>query len=164
MDCREVQSLIVPFIKSELTMEQAKAFFEHIDCCKDCKEELEVYYILLIGLKQLDEDPSDSLDLHGQFEEHLNKAKERVEKQTWERFPKLVILLALIGILLVMITREQEYFAKKQEIEKKTETLFEMLPEYDPFINENMLEQEALNHGKGIPYRDPLKKREETKE
>ena len=30
LDCREAQSLIVPFIKSELTMEQAKKFFEHI--------------------------------------------------------------------------------------------------------------------------------------
>lgn len=152
------------FIKSELTMEQAKAFFEHIDNCKDCKEELEVYYILLIGLKQLDEDPSDSLDLHGQFEEHLNKARERVDKQNWERFPKMVILLSLIGILLVMITREQEYLAKKQEIEKKTETLFEMLPEYNPFKNSEMMEKEMLNKNKGILYRDSIKSTEEKKE
>ena len=137
-------------------MEQAKAFFEHIDNCKDCKEELEVYYILLIGLKQLDEDPSDSLDLHGQFEEHLNKARERVDKQNWERFPKMVILLSLIGILLVMITREQEYLAKKQEIEKKTETLFEMLPEYNPFKNSEMMEKEMLNKNKGILYWDSI--------
>lgn len=163
MDCREAQSLIVPFIKSELTMEQAKKFFEHIDNCKDCKEELEVYYILLIGLKQLDEDPSDSLDLHGQFEEHLNKAKERVEKQNWERFPKMVILLSLIGILLVMITREQEYFAQKQELEKKTQTLFEMLPKYDPFKNEEMMKKEILNKKRGSLGKDSFKITEEKK-
>lgn len=153
----------MPFIKSELTMEQAKVFFEHIDNCKDCKEELEVYYILLIGLKQLDEDPSDSLDLHGQFEQHLNKARERVEKQNWERFPKLIILLSLIGILLVMVTREQEHLAKKQEMEKKTETLFEMLPEYDPLKNEKIIEQEVGNKKQKILYRDFLNENEEKR-
>lgn len=161
MDCREAQSLIVPFIKSELTMEQAKAFFQHIDYCEDCKEELEVYYILLIGLKELDEDPSDSLDLHGQFEEHLNKARERVEKQNWERFPKMIILLALIGILLVMITKEQEYIVKKQEAEQKMETLFEILPEYDPFMNKELIEKKAKESNLMIKYRDTMKREQE---
>lgn len=163
MDCREAQSLIVPFIKSELTMEQAKAFFQHIDFCEDCKEELEVYYILLIGLKELDEDPSDSLDLHGQFEEHLSKARERVEKRNWERFPKLIILLSLIGILLVMITKQQEHIAKQQEAEQKMETLFEILPEYDPFMNKELIEKKAQESNFMIKYREAIKSEQEKK-
>lgn len=135
MNCREVQSLIVPFIKSELNMEQAKAFFAHIDHCSDCKEELEVNYILLIGLKQLDEDTSGSLNLHGQFEEHLAKAREQVQKRSWERIPKMLILLGLIGILLVMVTREQEHYAIEEQVQKRTETLFGRLPNYDPLVN-----------------------------
>lgn len=132
MDCREAESLIVPFIKSELNMEKAKAFFEHIDGCKDCREELEVYYILLIGLQQLDEDSSGSLDLHGQFEEHLNKARIQVEKSHLYQFPKMVLLLALVGIMLVLATRGQEKIALEHEEKKRIEVIFSTLPEYDP--------------------------------
>lgn len=132
MNCRETESLIVPFIKSELNLEKAKIFFEHIDMCRDCREELEVYYILLIGLKQLDEDSSGSLDLHGQFEEHLNKAKIQVEKTHLYQFPKMVLFLALIGVMLVLATRGQEKIAQEHEEKNRIEAIFSSLPQYDP--------------------------------
>ena len=115
MNCREMQSLIVPFIKSELSVEQEKSFLEHIDECKECREELEVYYILLIGLKQLDEDPSGSLDLHRKFEEELNIIRGRINKQKMGQVSKMVLLLALIGVLLVLITTEKQNITEKHK-------------------------------------------------
>ena len=142
VDCRETQGLLVPFIKSKLTMEQAKAFFQHIDNCPDCKEELEVYYMMIVGMKELDEDNPKSLDLHSQFEELLDHSRTEINKHHLRKAPRMVLFLALIGILLVLVTREQEYIAEKESIEKRNETIFEWLPEYDPFVSFSELEKE----------------------
>ncbi len=142
VDCRETQGLIVPFIKSELTMEQAKAFFQHIDNCPDCKEELEVYYIMMIGIKELDEDNPKSLDLHSQFEELLEHSRTEINKHHLRKTPRMVLFLALVGILLVLITREQEHIAERESIQKKSEEFLNELPEYDPFISFSKLKKE----------------------
>lgn len=130
MDCREVQSLIVPFVKSELTLEEAKDVLEHIDHCPDCKEELEVYYILLIGLQELDEDTTGSLDLHGQFEEHLRRTRAEIDNTKFWRAPKMVLLLALIAVVLVLVTHEQEWIVEKDIFEKNKYE--QVLPTYNP--------------------------------
>lgn len=134
MDCRETQSLIVPFIESQLTLEKARAFLKHIEVCEDCREELEVYYILLVGLKQLEEEPEESLDLHGQFEGHLRNTKLQVERKSWGNFPKIIILLSLIGIMLVAFTLEQQQYVKYEKIENKTEFINNKFPQYDPLV------------------------------
>lgn len=142
VNCRETQGLLVPFIRSELTMEQAKAFFQHIDNCPDCKEELEVYYMMIVGIKELDEDNPKSLDLHSQFEELLEHSRTEINKHHLRKTPRMVLFLALIGILLVLITREQERFAKQESSQKKSEELIDELPEYNPFVSFSDLKYE----------------------
>ncbi len=135
LDCREVQSLIVPFVKSELTLEEAKDILQHIDNCPDCKEELEVYYILLIGLQELDDDTTGSLDLHGQFEEHLIRTRAEIDKTKFWRAPKMVLLLALIAVLLVLLTHEQEKIVEQEVRENQISNLEYVLPTYNPIDN-----------------------------
>lgn len=129
MKCREIQSLIVPFINNQLSKDKVLDFLEHIEHCEECKEELEVYYILIIGLRQLDEEPNETLDLHGQFLEHLRVTKEHINISRMRRFPKLIILLALLAILLVLLTRELKLIPdeKIQNIESQNigKTIFE---------------------------------------
>ena len=55
MNCQNAQSMVLNFINNKLDKEETKEFIEHIRDCKDCWEELEIYYVMLIGLKQLDE-------------------------------------------------------------------------------------------------------------
>ena len=150
MDCREAQGLIVPFIKSELTMEQAKTFFQHIDNCPDCKEELEVYYMMMVGMKELDEDNPKSLDLHSQFEELLDRSRTEINKHHLRKTPRMVLFLALIGVLLVLITREQEHIAEQEKIQNREETVFDVMPEYDPFVSFSRLKEKKKVSGKAI--------------
>lgn len=148
VNCRETQGLIVPFIKSELTMEQAKAFFQHIDNCPDCKEELEVYYMMMVGMKELDEDNPKSLDLHGQFEELLDRSRTEINKHHLRKTPRMVLFLALIGVLLVLITREQEHIVKQEDIKNRSETVLDVMPKYDPFVSFSRLKEEKKVYGK----------------
>lgn len=110
MDCREAQSLIVPFVKGELDRNKAKAFFSHIDSCPNCRDDLEVYYVLLIGLKQLDDDTSGSLDLHGQFEKNLNDARSEVMKKQLGIVEKWIIVIVLFLLLVFLLWKGKEEY------------------------------------------------------
>ena len=52
MKCHDVQRMISGFIEEKLTDEQLEGFLEHIENCQDCYDELEVYYMITIGLMQ----------------------------------------------------------------------------------------------------------------
>ena len=55
MNCQEAQSNVLNYINHKLTNEEITQFIEHIRECEDCRDELEIYYITMIGMQQLDE-------------------------------------------------------------------------------------------------------------
>ncbi|MBB5263809.1 hypothetical protein HNP82_000907 [Catenibacillus scindens] len=81
MDCREAQALIVPFIEGKLTDEQTETFIQHIENCTDCYDELEVYYIVMVGVKQLDEDEHMLVDFKGDLKKYISYKKEQIAKK-----------------------------------------------------------------------------------
>lgn len=54
MTCKEAEGLIMPYIRDELTDEELSEFLEHIESCPECMEELEIYFTVDVGIKQLD--------------------------------------------------------------------------------------------------------------
>lgn len=81
MDCREAQALIVPFIEGKLNDEQNEKFIQHIENCSDCYDELEVYYIVMVGVKQLDEDEHILVDFKGALKKYIASKKEAIAKK-----------------------------------------------------------------------------------
>ncbi len=77
MTCREAESLVIPFIHDELDDDTAEAFLEHIDGCADCREELEIYYTVEAGIRQLDNDIGSS-NIKGEMEEDLRESRQRL--------------------------------------------------------------------------------------
>lgn len=56
VNCQEAEKLIVPYINNELSPMELEDFMEHLEGCESCREELEIHYMVDVGLKQLDED------------------------------------------------------------------------------------------------------------
>lgn len=54
LTCKEAEKLVMPFINWQLGEEEMEEFLNHIRTCPACKEELETYYTVFVGLKQLD--------------------------------------------------------------------------------------------------------------
>ena len=79
MNCQKAQSMVLNFINNKLDKEETKEFIEHIRGCKDCWEELEIYYVMLIGLKQLDEG-----------EELVTDFKEKLESEVDSRYNTII--------------------------------------------------------------------------
>lgn len=54
MTCREAEKMIIPYIHDDLSMEELDDFLDHVEICDNCMEELEINYMVDIGLKKLD--------------------------------------------------------------------------------------------------------------
>ena len=46
MTCKEAESLVMPYIRHEIDIQEMEDFLEHIDGCENCREELEIYYMV----------------------------------------------------------------------------------------------------------------------
>jgi len=104
MDCREIQAMIIPYINSALDDEQLKIFLKHIKTCKECKEELEIYYMVDVGLKQLD-GAFENYNLTQALETEILMSEQRIKNQYSILIAKYVVstLVAISVILMVFL-------------------------------------------------------------
>ena len=54
MTCQEAERLVMPYIQGDLEDDQLEEFLEHIENCENCQEELEIYFTVDYGIRQLD--------------------------------------------------------------------------------------------------------------
>lgn len=47
---------IYPFIDDKLSKRELDAFLHHMEECPDCKEEYDIYYTMIMGMRYLEED------------------------------------------------------------------------------------------------------------
>lgn len=50
--CKNYQNMIKDYDEGKLSLKQEESFIKHIMGCDDCKEELEIYYIVTYGLDE----------------------------------------------------------------------------------------------------------------
>ncbi|MCM1494278.1 MAG: zf-HC2 domain-containing protein [Bacteroides sp.] len=94
MNCLEAQSKIVAFVEDKLEGGELLEFVRHVRSCENCAEELEIYYTLLVGMKQLDEDQELSTDFKAQMEEKLNIEYKHIQNRRKLTGSTIVIILA----------------------------------------------------------------------
>lgn len=102
MNCLEAQSKIVAFIEDKLNDDETVDFVRHIRSCNNCAEELEIYYTLIVGMKQLDEDQELSANFKEQMEKKLNLEYKHVQnrrKVTGSTVAIILIAVCIIGFL-----------------------------------------------------------------
>lgn len=80
MTCLEAQSNIMAFIDKKLPDERVNDFVKHIKSCSNCSEELEIYYTLIVGIRQLDNNEELSKDFSKDLNNELVKLSNKVKK------------------------------------------------------------------------------------
>ncbi len=97
MNCLEAQSKIMAFIDNKLPDEELREFIKHVRNCENCAEELEIYYTLIVGMKQLDE--SDNVSTN--FEEALNKRldEEMTRMTAVKRIATSTIMIVIAAVV-----------------------------------------------------------------
>lgn len=105
MNCQNAQSMVLNFINNKLDKEETKEFIEHIRDCKDCWEELEIYYVMLIGLKQLDEGEEMVTDFKEKLQSEVDNRYNAIERgQRRKNMVKItsVIISVAVTVWLLM--------------------------------------------------------------
>ena len=101
MDCKQVQSGIIDFINDNMDIKEMEQFISHIESCEECREEYDVYYTLIMGMRILDSD-----NLKGKTkidsQEKINSAKSYLFKWRIVLLEKILLFIFIcIGIILV---------------------------------------------------------------
>lgn len=137
MNCIEAQRLIMSFINDKLDINQLEEFINHVNSCPDCMEELEVYYVLLAGMKQLDEDKELSDDFHQDLMNILRQSEERIIHDKILHIRKRVILIVMITLIAITSSfRFGEYVVEDvlhNEVTESNYTMDDLFVKYDVF-------------------------------
>lgn len=101
MNCLEAQSKIMAFIDNKLPDDELKEFIKHVKTCENCAEELEIYYTLVVGMKQLDSQVNPSMN----FKQELNKKldAEMNRMTAVKRIATSTMMLGLIAVILGLV-------------------------------------------------------------
>lgn len=97
MNCMEVQKNIQPFINDRLSLKDLEEYLHHMETCDSCREEYEVYYMLLMGMKILDEEENISEKFHLDSGEKLGTAKEYLQKKKRSN----LVIRSFLGMIIV---------------------------------------------------------------
>ena len=85
MTCLEAQSNIMAFIEKKLPDDVIPGFVKHMRYCKNCREELEIYYTLIVGMHQVDNNQELSQNFAKDLENELNRLEHRVYNQCLDK-------------------------------------------------------------------------------
>lgn len=102
MTCQEAEHLVTPYINHTLTDEQLEEFLEHIESCEACREELEIYFIVDVGIRQLDSG-TGAYDIKGALETALELSRQRLYKiKLWNMVRYAVNTLCAMSLLVTL--------------------------------------------------------------
>ena len=117
MDCRQAEALITPYIQDKLTTKELEEFLMHIENCKSCYEELEIYYTLLIGLQKLESGGNDSekemdrYDFKNELNRNLAARKQKVNQmRTFKMYYRLIMIASSVILTASVIVEIGRWF------------------------------------------------------
>lgn len=105
MKCSKFAQLIPNFIDDNLDTEYYDEFVTHAKECKDCREELEIYYMITVGFDRIEDDTAKSYDIQGELEQQLLRYEEKADKIFKRKIytNMLIVLAETCGILTAIL-------------------------------------------------------------
>jgi hypothetical protein len=145
MTCIDTQRLITPFIQGELDIDQLEEFVNHVKSCPNCMEELEVYYVLISGMKQLDEDKELSNDFHQDLLNMIRRFEDRIFHNKFLHIRKRIVLIVVITLTAMASSFRLTEFVVDDVINKESDFLVDNLfiSYEDPKVKSIILENIA---------------------
>ena len=101
MTCKEAESLVMPYIKNELTDEELFEFLEHIEHCPECREELEIYFTVDVGIRQLDSE-TGNYNIKGALETAIEQSRESLEAGPMVKIMRYAV--STLSVMALIIT------------------------------------------------------------
>ena len=109
MDCLEFQGNMIQYVNGELSFKDKEQFMEHVRSCDECRDELEIYYIILNSMRQMDDEVQLTDDFHGEYLAQLLSTEAELFVRKRSRARRRIALPVVVGatVLLTGLSREQ---------------------------------------------------------
>lgn len=101
MNCMISQAKIHGFLNNQLNDTELEEFLLHIGNCSECKEELEIQYILSEAMKKMDKDEDISCNFHQMLQKDIEAATAHIQKK--KRMNRWILLMAF-ALFIVAVT------------------------------------------------------------
>lgn len=126
MDCKTAQSFVIPYINNQLSDSQTEAFLRHIFQCRECFEEMEIFYTVHFALQKLEEDEHVSYNMRDMLWNDLKAAEKRIIRRKLIHYFSCAVMLAAEFLLVLMLVGSfgswKMYENTVLETEAQTET------------------------------------------
>lgn len=162
MNCLEAQSKIMAFIDNDLPDDELKEFIKHIKSCDNCAEELEIYYTLVVGMKQLD----DGENISGDFRKQLNNKLdyEMVRMSTAKRIATSTLVVFLTVILCALVWLYEDALDRVYSYEQNSKLVSQGEYYFGDTFSEDMFEPYLCQETQTRHYLEVMKKYNEEEE
>lgn len=105
MDCKEFERLISDFINKKMDYAMTKRFVCHLKNCPNCKEELNIQFLVDEGLVRLEE--GSAFDLQKEMRDLLVEAKRKVRFHErflfWGKFGEVIVIVGVLAAVVAII-------------------------------------------------------------
>lgn len=102
MECFEVDTKLISYLDYSLDDDELQAFLNHIETCQSCREEVELFFILMEGLNQMNEEEIKIADFHAAFQEKRKQQLENVvQKKKIRRITDRIVLIFVFFVVFV---------------------------------------------------------------
>ena len=145
MNCLEAQSKIMAFIENKLPDDELREFIKHVRSCKNCYEELEIYYTLIVGMKQLDEEDNISTDFENALDKKLEEEMNRLT--TVKRIANSTILVVIAAVVAGLIWLYSGALDKVYNYEQNSKLNEQTQYYYADFFSSRLLWDEKYDAG-----------------
>ena len=98
MDCKDFENLISDFIADRLNYQTLKDFCRHVEHCEDCREELNIQFLVIESLRRLED--GRAFDLQQELNHRLEESRKRVRIQ--DTFLRIGIILEVTAVGLLV--------------------------------------------------------------
>ncbi len=104
MNCKEFISLLPKWLDDKLDGRRAARFFEHMDSCDDCREELQIQFLVREGTARLESGGSFNLDR--ELSDKISRYHKRLRRKHRENviiyWMEAIAAIAIIFILVLV--------------------------------------------------------------
>lgn len=100
-DCKLIEKKIPLYLAGKLSVKETKDFIDHVQGCKDCKDELTIQYMVSEGLSKAESDNEYNL-LKG-LEQKLSGSRQMIKKYRITLFFVLLFVIASLALFAAVI-------------------------------------------------------------
>lgn len=96
-DCKDFEKLIPEFIAKKMDYPTLKRFYEHVQHCPDCREELEIQFLVQEGMLRLEE--GNAFDLQSELKQRMEDAAKSIRYHSVFLYLGIAMEIVAVGLL-----------------------------------------------------------------